>query len=148
MQAAGLLEIVRDASVGAPTTLHATTLHATTRNAMTTRANFCVRDSNIRPRGWPSGAALRRAVASACIDVSDGLAGDLGKLAAASGCGARIDALIDYGRRLRCRRCAPNACANRTLAGGDDYETRFHGVRCESITLRAGRAGIRVAADR
>jgi thiamine-monophosphate kinase len=54
-------------------------------------------------------------LASACIDVSDGLVGDLGKLAAASGCAAvlDVDALPSK---------APRHCV---LHGGDDYELLF-----------------------
>ncbi len=70
------------------------------------------------------GLALR-GFASACIDVSDGLAGDAGKLAAASGCGVRIDvdalplsaALLADAGRERAERFA--------LTGGDDYELCF-----------------------
>jgi thiamine-monophosphate kinase len=95
--------------------------------------------------------ALGRALsslASACIDVSDGLVGDLGKLAAASGCAAvlDLDALPST---------APRPCV---LYGGDDYEllftvppaqsaavatlpgiTRIGEMRCgEGVTLREG----------
>jgi thiamine-monophosphate kinase len=71
------------------------------------------------------GLALR-GVASAAIDVSDGLAGDLGHILAQSGVGARLesDALlatmaapvhsVPAPRRLEC-----------VLAGGDDYELAF-----------------------
>ncbi|MEN9705606.1 MAG: hypothetical protein RLZZ393_1485 [Pseudomonadota bacterium] len=70
------------------------------------------------------GIALR-GLASACIDVSDGLAGDAGKLAAASGCGLRIEiadlplsaALLSLVGEVRSRELA--------LAGGDDYELCF-----------------------
>ena len=63
--------------------------------------------------------------ASACIDVSDGLLGDAGKLAAASGCGAVLDyealpvsaALVATVGAERARELA--------LAGGDDYELLF-----------------------
>ena len=66
-----------------------------------------------------------RGVASACIDVSDGLAGDLGKLATASGCGARVEItqlplseslLVVAGRA---------AAEHFALTGGDDYELCF-----------------------
>lgn len=60
------------------------------------------------------GQALRP-LASACIDVSDGLVGDLGKLAAASGCGAVLD-LETLPTVL------PRICV---LHGGDDYELLF-----------------------
>lgn len=73
-----------------------------------------------RPRPRP-GSALR-GFASAAVDVSDGLAADLGHLLAASGAGARIRldrlprsaafaALCPLARRAACQ-----------LAGGDDYE--------------------------
>jgi thiamine-monophosphate kinase len=54
-------------------------------------------------------------LASACIDISDGLVGDLRKLAAASGCAAvlDLDALPST---------APRHCV---LHGGDDYELLF-----------------------
>jgi thiamine-monophosphate kinase len=75
------------------------------------------------PRCDP-GVALR-GLASACIDISDGLGGDLEKLCAASGCGAEIDAaalpvsealIIAVGREL---------AREYALSGGDDYELLF-----------------------
>ena len=66
-----------------------------------------------------------RGYASACIDVSDGLLGDAGKLARASGCGVAIsyhdvpvsDALVSTVGAERARELA--------LTGGDDYELCF-----------------------
>lgn len=66
-----------------------------------------------------------RAHASACIDVSDGLLGDAGKLALASGCGVELDyealplsaALLEAVGAERAHELA--------LTGGDDYELLF-----------------------
>jgi thiamine-monophosphate kinase len=68
---------------------------------------------------------LLRGVASACIDVSDGLAADAGKLAAASSCAAVIElerlplsaALTAFAGEEAGQRLA--------LSGGDDYELCF-----------------------
>ena len=75
------------------------------------------------------GMALR-GIASSCLDVSDGLLGDLNHILEASRVGARIDANIT--RSLMQARRHPmmaalamsriDAC---TLAGGDDYELCF-----------------------
>jgi thiamine-monophosphate kinase len=67
------------------------------------------------------GEALQR-LASACIDISDGLVGDLGKLATASGCSAVID--IDaLPRSAALAACfTPDAALRCVLEGGDDYE--------------------------
>lgn len=70
------------------------------------------------------GECLRR-YASACIDVSDGLLADAGKLARASGCGAEIayqevpvsEALVSTVGEARARELA--------LTAGDDYELCF-----------------------
>jgi len=66
-----------------------------------------------------------RGVASACIDVSDGLAADLGHLAAASGVGAIIRAEeLPLSRALYA--LAGEARAREfALGGGDDYELLF-----------------------
>jgi thiamine-monophosphate kinase len=66
-----------------------------------------------------------RGFASACIDVSDGLLGDAGKLAHASGCGVELnyrglpvsEALVEAVGDARARELA--------LTGGDDYELCF-----------------------
>ena len=66
-----------------------------------------------------------RGYASACIDVSDGLLGDVGKLAHASGCGVEVslsdlplsEELVSAVGEQRARELA--------LTGGDDYEVCF-----------------------
>jgi thiamine-monophosphate kinase len=66
-----------------------------------------------------------RGYASACIDISDGLLGDVGKLAAASGCGVELfyrdlpvsEALVEAVGEEHARELA--------LTGGDDYELCF-----------------------
>jgi thiamine-monophosphate kinase len=71
------------------------------------------------------GLALR-GVASAALDVSDGLLGDLGHILQASGCGACIDTsltaplLATQGLAL-----GAEECLRLVLAGGDDYELLF-----------------------
>ena len=78
------------------------------------------------------GQALR-AMASAAIDISDGLVQDAGHLARASSCAARIDAgrlpLSPAYRRLSQKEPDPLAAA---LAGGEDYELLF-AVRPELV---------------
>jgi thiamine-monophosphate kinase len=59
------------------------------------------------------GRALR-GIASAAIDLSDGLVADVGHVCRASGCGAEIDVA-----RVP---AAPGATHAQSLAGGDDYE--------------------------
>jgi thiamine-monophosphate kinase len=70
------------------------------------------------------GAALR-GLASACIDVSDGLLGDLGKLARASGCGATLDIeSLPLSSALEAA-CGETRARELALTGGDDYELLF-----------------------
>jgi thiamine-monophosphate kinase len=67
------------------------------------------------------GRALR-GVASACIDISDGLAADLGHICAASGVGAALDlAALPMPAAL----CGESDAEALALHGGDDYELCF-----------------------
>lgn len=77
------------------------------------------------------GLALR-GVASAALDVSDGLLGDLDHILRASGVGARVDTsitiqLIAAGALPEIAACHfdPDFLHQCTLAGGDDYELLF-----------------------
>lgn len=64
-------------------------------------------------------------IASACIDISDGLAGDLAKLAAASGTRAQLDAArLPISPELQ-QVCGAAQARERVLYGGDDYELLF-----------------------
>ena len=76
-----------------------------------------------RPRVW-EGVALR-SIASAAIDISDGLAGDLGHLLEASGTGATI-----YVQKLPLSKAMTEAVDQYqawqlALSAGDDYELCF-----------------------
>ncbi len=66
-----------------------------------------------------------RGVASACIDVSDGLAQDLGRLAAASGVGATIRAAELPLSRALYALAGESRAREFALGGGDDYELLF-----------------------
>ena len=69
------------------------------------------------------GVALR-GLATACIDVSDGLAADAGKLAKASGCGLRIDVeQLPLSAALMAK--SGDDAVRQALTGGDDYELCF-----------------------
>jgi thiamine-monophosphate kinase len=68
-------------------------------------------------------AAALRDQASAAIDISDGLAGDLMKLAAASGVSARIEAThLPLSPAAQKMVAAEPALLETVLTGGDDYE--------------------------
>ena len=70
--------------------------------------------------------ALAEAVrkhATGAMDVSDGLAGDLGKLCRASGVGAEIDvARVPLSTAARKASMADRKLIETVLTGGDDYE--------------------------
>jgi len=73
-------------------------------------------DAHRRPRpSVPAGLAARAAGASAMIDISDGLAADLGHLADASGVGLDLDAVPT----------AAGANQDDALTGGEDYVLAF-----------------------
>ena len=72
------------------------------------------------------GFGLRlRGVASACIDVSDGLAADLGRLAAASGVAAIVHAAELPLSRALYALAGEGRARQYALGGGDDYELLF-----------------------
>ncbi|MDQ1412355.1 MAG: thiamine-monophosphate kinase [Acidimicrobiaceae bacterium] len=73
-------------------------------------------DAHRRPRpSVPAGLAARVAGASAMIDISDGLAADLGHLADASRVGLDLDVLP----------VAPGATQQDAITGGEDYVLAF-----------------------
>ena len=91
----------------------------------------------------PAGLKLR-GLASACIDISDGLAADLGHILAASNVGARI-----YLKRLPLS-LAYDAAFEQVgwqvaLAGGDDYELCFTIPSAQETAFRIASAQFGVA---
>ncbi len=71
-------------------------------------------------------AAGVRDAASAAIDVSDGLAGDVAKVAAASGVAARIEfRSVPLSEAARTVLSAAPELVETVLSGGDDYEIAF-----------------------
>jgi thiamine-monophosphate kinase len=66
-----------------------------------------------------------RTLASAAMDVSDGLLTDLEKMCAASGCGARVDVdALPHSTAMR-QLYSADAALKYALSGGDDYELLF-----------------------
>jgi thiamine-monophosphate kinase len=81
-----------------------------------------------------------RGLASAAIDVSDGLAADLGHVLAASGVGARLElARLPLSAALA-GALEPGAAWALALGGGDDYELCFTAAPSLEAQLRAAAA--------
>jgi thiamine-monophosphate kinase len=90
--------------------------------------------------------ALRRNASSA-MDVSDGLAGDLGKLCRASGVGAEIEvARVPLSRAARAAVAAERKLIETVLTGGDDFEVvaTVPPRRLRGFRAAAKRAGVSV----
>ncbi len=86
------------------------------------------------------GLALR-GVASAAIDVSDGLVGDLGHVLAASGVGATLWAELVAALSVQAQALSVQDRLDFALAGGDDYELAFTApAAARDAVLAAGRA--------
>lgn len=76
-------------------------------------------------------------IASAAIDISDGLLADLGHLAAASGCGAVIDVeSVPLSAELLSL-FPPQIALGHALAGGDDYELCFTAAPSRAAEVEA-----------
>jgi thiamine-monophosphate kinase len=85
--------------------------------------------------------------ARAAMDVSDGLAGDLAKLCAASGVSATIDAAaVPLSGCARALIAKERAAFQATVSGGDDYEIlcTIPEDRLDGFTQAAGDAGVAV----
>lgn len=90
------------------------------------------------------GIALR-GIASACIDVSDGLSADLGHVLRASSVGAELDvSALPMSDALRA--LEPSTGIAFQLGGGDDYELCFTApsTQADRVNAAAAAAGIRV----
>jgi thiamine-monophosphate kinase len=87
------------------------------------------------------GIALR-GIATSCIDVSDGLLGDLGKLCAASGVGADIASRELPLSAGLCSVAPADARIAFALSGGDDYELLFTADPRQRAALAALDAGV------
>jgi len=87
------------------------------------------------------GIALR-GVATACIDVSDGLAGDLAKLCAASGTGADVESRELPLSAGLCSVATREARLAYALGGGDDYELLFTAPPAARARIAALDAGV------
>jgi thiamine-monophosphate kinase len=99
-----------------------------------------------RPR-LPLGRRLF-GIATACLDVSDGLVQDLGHLCRAAGLSAELDAdAVPLSEAARMAVAADPALLARCLTGGDDYELVFTAPEAEAAALAgiAAETGIPIA---
>lgn len=95
-----------------------------------------------------AGRALTR-LATAAIDVSDGLVADLGHICSQSGCGARIDVERLPLSEALLGVCGRSRAEDYALGGGDDYELCFtappeRAAAVADALARTGTPGVRV----
>lgn len=95
-----------------------------------------LRDRYLHPQPRLALAEILQAKASAAMDVSDGLVGDLAKLLKASGVGAEIDLdAVPLSNAARAAIMADPALKELAWTGGDDYEILFTAAEGEIPSL-------------
>ena len=107
------------------------------RLAATPEASAYLRERFLRPQPRVALGERLRGHASACIDVSDGLLADAGKLAAASGVGLALEwEALPLSASLRAALGVERA-RELALTGGDDYELCFavHPERVATLSV-------------
>jgi thiamine-monophosphate kinase len=85
--------------------------------------------------------------ASAAMDISDGLVGDLAKLCRASGVAAEVDAAaVPLSDAARAALAADTRLIEQILTGGDDYEilAAVPANKCSAFQATAAKAGVAV----
>jgi thiamine-monophosphate kinase len=88
-------------------------------------------------------------IARAAMDVSDGLAQDLGHLARAAGCAAELHAgQVPLSEPARKALAADPALLARIIGGGDDYELLFAADPADAPRVRAAAEGAGTAVTR
>jgi len=95
------------------------------QNEMSGDAAAQLRTRFLRPEPRIALGRHLRTIATAAMDISDGLLTDLDKLCVGSGCGARIDVNASPRSGAMQQRCDEPTCLECALAGGDDYELLF-----------------------
>lgn len=103
-----------------------------------------------RPMPQTDFATTIRDLASASVDISDGLIADLGHIASASGVGLELDLEVTplslAGQAWFEQRVDPQAALEKLVTGGDDYEIAFtaHPANEEALRREADRRHIRL----
>ncbi|HLF10646.1 MAG TPA: thiamine-phosphate kinase, partial [Gammaproteobacteria bacterium] len=112
----------------------------------TSAAATALKERFYRPQPRVAEGLALRSLASAAIDISDGLLADLGHICAASGCGALIDVeRVPLSAELMSL-FPPQLALAHALAGGDDYELCFTAspAHAEQIETAMDGCGTRV----
>lgn len=107
------------------------------RGAQQEEASARLRERFLRPTPRVDLGRALRSVASAAMDVSDGLLVDLEKLCAASGCGAQLDLDTLPASSAMQALFDEEECLQFALAGGDDYELLFCVTPANAAAARA-----------
>jgi thiamine-monophosphate kinase len=134
--AAGALQLQRESGLG---TRHSAEQTSGPRSTLFQRMR--------RPEPRVAAGLALRGIASACIDVSDGLLADLGHVCRASGVATELDAdALPVSAELRAQ-FDEAACLGFAMTGGDDYELCFTAPaeRESEIAAALAHAGCRTA---
>jgi thiamine-monophosphate kinase len=114
----------------------------------TDTASTALRERFLRPTPRVAAGQALAGIASAAIDVSDGLLADLGHICAASACGAVVDAECLPVSAEMLSLFPPNAAEAYALGGGDDYELCFTAAPAQAPSVETALASVGCPAHR